>query len=114
MNIEGVGPSVETVVNARGGKQSSNPYRCDLFPAAAYLHLARILAVGAEKYGEFNWHEVTFSEHINHALTHIKAYGAGDRQDDHIGHAACRMVMALEVLIRENQENERPKMGFNI
>lgn len=36
-------------------------------------------------------------DHLNHALTHIVAYMAGDTQDDHIGHALTRMAFAASV-----------------
>lgn len=120
MDIKGVGPDSPMVTTQGGGKQSDIPYRCDLFPAGAYLHVSAILAEGAKKYSEWNWVNVPFGDHINHVLTHIKAYGAGDRSDDHIGHAACRMMMALELLLdmkdREREANEaanKPrKFGF--
>lgn len=116
MNIPGVGPEAQVVVNEKGAKQSHVPYRADLFPPTAYLHVAGILAKGAETYGENTWVDISFADHINHALVHINAYGAGDRSDDHIGHAACRMMMALEVFLwRQEQEvrkAERPKFGF--
>jgi hypothetical protein len=66
-----------------------------------------ILAAGAAKYGEWNWLNVTIPEHINHALVHINAYGAGDRQDDHMGHAACRLAMALELILDKEEQSER-------
>jgi hypothetical protein len=87
------------VVNAAGGKQSHIPYRCDLFPALALLQVAKILAEAAPKYGEDNWRKIAAADHINHGLTHLLAHLAGDRSDDHVGHAACRVLFALEMMV---------------
>lgn len=95
--LQGVGPETDTTVNNEGGKQSNIPYRCDLLPPLSSLRVAAILKLGAEKYGERNWHNISCGSNINHAMTHVFAYLAGDNQDDHLGHAACRMLMALEI-----------------
>jgi hypothetical protein len=97
-SIPGVGPDAPTITNAAGGKQSATPYRCDLVPPAAYLRVAAILAEGARKYGDENWRNISFRDHINHALSHVAAYLAADRSDDHIGHAMCRMMFAFETM----------------
>jgi hypothetical protein len=96
--VAGVGPDAPTVVGANGGKQSHSPYRCDLLPPRALLHLAAILKEGADKYGDENWRLIPFADHINHAMTHILAHKAGDTTDDHIGHALCRMMFAFETM----------------
>jgi hypothetical protein len=105
--IEGVGPDAPTITNAAGGKQSASPYRCDLIPSTVILALGKILAEGARKYGDENWRNIRFADHINHALVHIAAYRAGDRSDDHLGHALCRMVFAFETA----EPDEEPTPG---
>lgn len=100
-HVKGVGPDAPTVVTKNGAKQSGSPYRCDLLPAKASLHIAEILKYGAEKYGDNNWRGLTVSDHVNHAMTHLFAFQAGDITDDHLGHAACRMLMALDTNILE-------------
>lgn len=99
--VHGVGPDAPIETNAKGAKQSSLPYRCDLLPALALLHQAKILKGGADKYGDNNWRDIAIADHINHAMTHILAYLAGDKSDDHLGHATCRMLMALEISLGE-------------
>lgn len=96
--VVGVGPTAPTVTNEQGGKQSDSPYRMDLVPAQAIFTVANILKTGAEKYGENNWRKITVEDHLNHALVHAYAYLAGDSTDDHLGHFACRALMALEQL----------------
>lgn len=94
--IPGIGPSAPTVVNEAGGKQSLSKWRMDLMPPRAILAVGGVLYEGAEKYGENNWHKIPLDSHINKAIAHLYAYLAGDRSDDHLGHAACRMLMAKE------------------
>ena len=95
--VPGVGPSEPVEVNEVGGRQSAVPYRCDLLPPHATLAVAGVLKSGAEKYGPTNWHNIPVADHLNHLLVHVFAYLAGDRQDDHLAHAACRALMALEL-----------------
>lgn len=59
------------------------------------INIAKILQYGADRYAPNNWRLIPEEEHINHALIHIVAHIAGDRQDDHINHALCRLMMAL-------------------
>jgi hypothetical protein len=103
--MKGVGPDEPTVQNEMGGKQSKLEYRFDLLPAQALAQIAEILYHGAIKYGEDNWHSIPSRDHLNRAITHAYAYLSGDAQDDHAGHAACRMLMFLEMYILERNNN---------
>lgn len=94
--IPGIGKDAPTVTNEAGGRQSHTPYRADLLPAAATLAVCKVLDEGARKHGERNWLKLTVDEQLNHALIHVLAHLAGDRSDDHLPHAACRLLMALE------------------
>lgn len=94
-------PTAPTVTNEAGGKQSSLPYRCDLLPAKAVLEVSAVLCKGVEKYEPNNWRLISTQEHVNHAMTHILAFLAGDTQDKHLQHAACRMLMAVEMEIEK-------------
>ena len=105
--VEGVGKDAATVVNAKGAKQSATLYRMDLLPALASLQVAAVLKHGAEKYGDNNWRDLTVEDHLNHALIHAYAYLAGDRQDDHMGHFACRAMMALETTLCDTHTQEK-------
>lgn len=86
-----------TITNTQGGKQSDTPYAfTELDPHAMFV-LTEILYTGREKYGKNNWRLISVEDHINHALVHINAYMAGDNQDDHLGHAFCRLMFAIGV-----------------
>lgn len=94
--IEGVGKDAPTVTNAAGGKQSHSPYRADLLPPHALLAVAKVLSEGAAKYGANNWHAIPAADNINHALVHLLALQAGDTSDEHLEHAATRILFALD------------------
>lgn len=102
--VKGVGPDAPITTNAKGGKQSLVPFRCDLLPPLAALRVAEVLEHGATKYGPKNWHAIAVEEHLNHMLAHTFAYLAGDTQDDHLGHAACRAFMALDQLLSHRDD----------
>jgi len=95
--IEGVGADAPITVNAQGGAQSHINYRFDFIPAKALAAVAQVFAIGASRYARNNWRRIPENDHLNHAMMHIFAYMAGDRSDDHLEHAACRMLMALEM-----------------
>lgn len=94
--IKGIGKDAPVTTNNAGGKQSIAPYACELLPPRAILSVAKVMGDGAEKYEKDNWRKIPRSDHLRKMLTHVFAWLAGDRQDDHLEHAACRMLMALE------------------
>ena len=95
--IKGIGPDAATTTNEAGGKQSATLYRCDLLPPIATLAVAEVLHQGAAKYGPDNWRKIPVMDHVNHAMIHLFATMAGDTQDEHLEHAACRILFALEL-----------------
>jgi hypothetical protein len=103
--IDGVNHS-ETVTNEKGGKQSRLDYRFDLIDARVMFELAKVMHEGAKKYEKDNWRKISVDDHLNHAQSHIWAYQAGDKQDNHLSHAFTRLMMALAVSMQE-----KPKKG---
>lgn len=93
--INGVGPDMPIIINDKGGKQSKSEYRFDLVDTKAIFGMCHVLNNGAIKYGDNNWRKIPTQEHINHALIHLYAYLAGDRQDEHLTHAMCRVMFAI-------------------
>lgn len=93
--VVGVGPDAPIVTNEVGAKQSHSPYRMDLIDAKALLKIAQVHKQGGDKYGDTNWRGISVNDHINHALVHVYAYLAGDTSDEHISHAATRLIFAL-------------------
>lgn len=60
----------------------------------ALVTIAKVLQEGAKKYSPNNWRLIPQEEHLNHALIHYLAYKLGDKQDDHLEHCMCRLMMA--------------------
>lgn len=98
--VKGVEPDAPVVVNEKGGKQSDSPYAFHMIPVSSILAAAEVCAYGAKKYGETignrNYTKIPAEEHINHAIAHMYAYLAGDRTDDHLGHAIVRTMFAYD------------------
>lgn len=109
--VAGVGKDAPTVTNEHGARQSKTLYRMDLLPPLASLAVAEVLAVGCAKYGKNNWHGISVEDHLNHALIHIYSHLAGDTQDDHLEHAACRMMMALEIHKMGGPKTQPPEIA---
>lgn len=97
----GLSPDTPTEVTPEGGKQSKLNLALHLLPARAILEVGRILKQGADKYDspgdDRNWKKIPIEDHLNHALMHIFAYLLNDKQDEHLSHAACRILFALEL-----------------
>lgn len=92
--VAGVGPDAPTETNATGHSQSKVQYHFDSIDPRTLLALARVHAEGDAKYGRDNWRGIDAVDHINHAIIHLVAHLAGDRSDDHLAHALCRVGMA--------------------
>lgn len=111
--IKGMGDNSVTITNKHGAKQSKTEYRFDLFPMDALFAAAAVLAEGEIKYpaidGVPNWTKIPVNEHLNHALTHINAHIKGDRQEDHLPHAICRLMFAFDVLAKDKTAAKEPK-----
>ena len=106
--IAGVEPDAPVVENENGGKQSDTPYGFHLLPISALFDAAKVAKYGADKYGETfserNYTKIDTIEHLNHAIQHIYAFLAGDKQDDHLGHAIVRLMFAFDVEKRKDAD----------
>jgi len=100
MERKGLGPNAEIETGENGGMQSKLDCAFHLLDAPALMELAHITHLGATKYARDNWRLISEESHINHALVHIFAYLSGDKQDDLLGHAFCRLMMAKAKQLR--------------
>jgi hypothetical protein len=98
--IRGASPEAPVTTTPGGGKHSLVEADYTQLDGVALSRLAEVMYHGSQKYGRDNWRAIGEREHVNHALMHLFAYTAGDVQDDHLVHAACRLVMALAVKLR--------------
>lgn len=90
------------VTNDKGASQSYTPCRFDIVPPLALFEVAKVLSEGAEKYGAYAWKNIEVNDHLNHAIQHVYGYLSGDRTEEHLSHAICRLMFALEVSEVEN------------
>ena len=102
-----LGNSVDIETNEAGGKQHHRPYRMQAIPPKAALALGRVRYIGFNElgYSDENYKQIGLEEHIGRALTHLFAYLDGDRSNDHLSHALCRIAFAVQ-MDEEQAENE--------
>jgi hypothetical protein len=80
-------------------------------PALAILECAKVMYEGAKNHGpEENWRLLSANIHLNHAEAHIWQFLAGDKAENHLPHAAARLLMALETRLEPMGEK---KVGLN-
>ncbi len=74
----------------------ANALRFDLIHPVAMLRLAETYAEGALKYGGENWERgMPVHDLLNHLLTHVYLFLAGDRSEPHLAHAAWGAMAAI-------------------
>ena len=95
-------------VNENGGKQHHRPYRMQAVPPKAIMEVGKVRWVGFNELGyeDLNYKLIPLEEHLGRALTHIYAYLAGDKSNDHLSHAACRILFALEMDLDDKEYDE--------
>lgn len=94
----------EIITNARGAKQAKIEGRYDLIPMLALKEIAKVFESGAKKYGEGNWEKLSIDEVLNHVHAHLLEYHLSPNRED-LSHAACRIMMALELFIEQEPGN---------
>lgn len=73
--------------------------RWDLISPIGLKALAKTYAEGAAKFGANNWENgMPVTDLLNHGIAHIYAFLAGDRTEDHLGHAAWNLLGAIHSL----------------
>lgn len=90
----------------------------DLVPPAALLHMSRVMGLGAEKYGAYNWREkkVRSTVYLAAAMRHILQALDGEDLDPesgqpHEAHAAACMAILLDAQASGNLIDDRPTPG---
>lgn len=73
--------------------------RYDLISPIGLEALARTYAEGAAKFGPFNWENgMPVTDLLNHAIAHIYKFLGGNRDEDHLSHAAWNLIGAVHSL----------------
>lgn len=106
----------EITTNAAGGKQHKVNERCEALFFRSILKVAELRAHAhdVDGYEDDNYQLIPPKENVGRAFRHICEWYAGNAEDgdvdDHLVHAACRIMMALEtILIEEENEVRRLK-----
>ena len=63
----------------------------------AFCILARTLASGRRTHRAGAWRSKPVQKHLQHARKHLELLVSGAGGEDHLAHAACRLLMALEL-----------------
>lgn len=91
--------SEEMTTNAAGGKQHLEKFRMQAIPPKALLALGKVRWEGYNLHGydDENYKLIDINEHLGRAMLHISRWLDGDRSDDHLGHALCRIAFAIQM-----------------
>ncbi len=94
--------------NADGGKQHRRPYRMQAIPPKAMMEIGKVRYTGFEMLGyeDNNYKLIPIDEHVGRAMLHICAWLSGDGSNEHLSHAACRLLFALEMELEEKERDE--------
>jgi len=92
-----------------------------VIPASAILVLGQVMALGASKYGRFNYREksVASTVYVDAMLRHLVAWSAGQDDDpesgvSHLGHVLACASILLDAQAGGNLVDDRSKNDHEI
>jgi hypothetical protein len=68
---------------------------------AAIAIVAQVMRTGIAAHPENDWTEVSPEHHVRKAHEHLQLWCEGDEQEDHVAHAATRLLMALTLQVKQ-------------
>lgn len=96
-----------------GNRYNEGKPMMSLLPPVALEEVAKVLTYGAKKYSKFNWMKgLPYMEIIDSCERHISAWKKGEDIDEsaclHIAHAACNLLMLIEMIALRPDLDDRP------
>lgn len=104
-------------ISQPGVKKDEGKPRFDLIPWDAVEQVARVMTLGAAKYGDRNWENgLSHGRLLAAAFRHLTAYWLHKEEADldpefkthHLANAACCVLMLLSSILRNLGEDDRP------
>ena len=95
-------------------KHDQDKPRPELLPPMAVESISRVLAFGAKKYDDDNWHKCDDRRrYLGAALRHLFAWARGETTDPesglpHLAHAGCCVLFLLELDLVGLGKDSRP------
>ena len=104
--IDGMSTKQPVQTNENGGKQHERPYMSEALPPKAILEVSHVRweANKVHGYDEYNYKLIDKREHVGRAITHLLSWLAGDTSNEHLSHAATRVLFALEMELDEKEK----------
>lgn len=101
-------------LNPKGAAGRAKP-QMHLIPVAALECVARVMELGAKKYGPYNWREtpVNYTTYLSADMRHGAAFLDGQDQDpesgqSHLAHKISSMLILLDAIVTGNAKDDRP------
>lgn len=94
--------------------------RLDLIPPEVLLEVSKVFAIGAERYGDYNWQASRMTGEkgpVNHALKHILNYHAGIPDEDgpdlkiHLTHAIVNLMFEYWYEVNKPKDAVKEQFG---
>jgi len=98
---------------ATGVKHDGGKPRMDLLSAISLEEIAKVMTVGAKKYGDHNWRGgILWSRVFGALLRHAFAYWRGEDKDpetglSHMAHCGCCVMFLLEYAHSHKELDDR-------
>lgn len=102
-------------MNPKGAAGRAKP-QFHLIPVGALAPVAKVMELGAKKYGPYNWREtpVNYTTYLSAVGRHAAAFLDGEDQDpesgqSHLAHIAAGMMILLDAIVTGNAKDDRPR-----
>jgi hypothetical protein len=106
-------PQSESPAQLTGVKHDQGKPRMELLPPTALNEVSKVLAFGADKYGDHNWRAgLKWSRLVGASLRHTTAWISGETLDPesglhHLAHTCCNILMLIECSYLDLGEDDR-------